>query len=230
MNFNDSQLSSDKQIVNMQKDFNVVLQQELSDLEEIISKLKEQERSMTADNKNNEYTKVIENIRESIKKVENIVYGTKNITPKTNYTLSIPDELRKVTKVDTETHISPVRSKEEYDRHNTLKNAKSPHRRRNPLQKIGISALLSKFSLNKGNRPTPQTKNDANYLASKDKWIYHRIVIAECDRRKKIIHNQADIVRLLLLYMILRPTCRYMSVIANVANTQFENYVNLLNN
>lgn len=41
-------------------------------------------------------------------------------------------------------------------------------------------------------------------------------------------HNQIDIIRLFLLYMMMRPTCRYLPTITAIANAQFEILMTLL--
>lgn len=44
----------------------------------------------------------------------------------------------------------------------------------------------------------------------------------KCNTDYIIKHNQIDIIRLFLLFMMLRPNCRHLSVISTVANTQFD--------
>lgn len=43
-----------------------------------------------------------------------------------------------------------------------------------------------------------------------------------CKPHDIILSDQCDIVRMILLYMMLRPNCRYISRLCNVANDQFE--------
>ena len=43
-----------------------------------------------------------------------------------------------------------------------------------------------------------------------------------CKPHDIILSDQCDIVRTILLYMMLRPNCRYISTLCNVANDQFE--------
>lgn len=43
-----------------------------------------------------------------------------------------------------------------------------------------------------------------------------------CEPHDIILSGQCDIVRMILLYMMLRPNCRYISRLCNVANDQFE--------
>lgn len=43
-----------------------------------------------------------------------------------------------------------------------------------------------------------------------------------CKPHDIILSGQCDIVRMILLYMMLRPNCRYISRLCNVANDQFE--------
>ncbi len=44
----------------------------------------------------------------------------------------------------------------------------------------------------------------------------------ECQPREIIKHNQIDIVRLLLLYMMINPNCRFLPTICNITNIQYD--------
>ena len=50
----------------------------------------------------------------------------------------------------------------------------------------------------------------------------HRDFHNHCDPRNEIRHHQIDIIRLFLLYLMLRPNCKYMSRVAQIANDQFD--------
>lgn len=50
----------------------------------------------------------------------------------------------------------------------------------------------------------------------------------ECDFSLVCKNNQIDIIRLFLLYMMLRPTCKYLPTITTIANDQFDILLQLL--
>ncbi len=50
----------------------------------------------------------------------------------------------------------------------------------------------------------------------------------ECEFSKICKNNQIDIIRLFLLYMMLRPTCKYLPTITTIANDQFDILLELL--
>lgn len=49
-------------------------------------------------------------------------------------------------------------------------------------------------------------------------WAYD----SHCDPREKCVTNQLDILRLMLLFMTLRPTCRYLPRMCRIATTQLD--------
>ena len=76
-----------------------------------------------------------------------------------------------------------------------------------------------------------------DYTQTMHRNKYHNIsnIVAQnthpnCDPHRKIATNQIDIIRLLLLYLTLRPTCRYCSRIASITNEQFDILLSLEEN
>lgn len=64
---------------------------------------------------------------------------------------------------------------------------------------------------------------------------FHTIVIADietqshCNSHPQNCSRQLDIIRLLLLYMTLRPTCPYIHTISSVATNQLDVYISMIN-
>lgn len=252
MKFNDFRLSSDKECEILKKSYSNVLQQEVDDLSEILEKMVIQKENIERENVSGEYGDILIKLTEDIEKLKNIVHSTiYSKSMPTSYTLNVPSSFRKVTKMAEPNGLSPFRSIEENERAREYMESVSPtpnvplepstpitpntptqpstpsspntpttnSRRSRPMRGFSIANIIKKFALNK--------EKSATTIALKDRWRYHTIVATACHPRKQILHNQSDILRLLLLYMVLRPTCRYMSVIANITNSQFESYVSL---
>lgn len=77
----------------------------------------------------------------------------------------------------------------------------------NAFRQIDIS-LGKLFGFKKSSLPTSLNKN---------KPLPH-----ECQPNEIIKHNQIDIVRLLLLYMMINPNCRFLPTICNITNAQYD--------
>lgn len=60
--------------------------------------------------------------------------------------------------------------------------------------------------------------HDPQGIPPMHEWAYN----SHCDPREKCVTNQLDILRLMLLFMTLRPTCRYMPRMCRVATTQLD--------
>lgn len=228
MKFNDYKLSSDKECEILKSNYDKVFKQEIDDLNEILEKMTNQRDNLQKENISGRYSQLIDKLDEDILKLENIVRSTmyRKSTP-SSYTLNIPSNLRKVNKLADNNGLSPVRSIEENERHqeyinnnsNTPTLTPNPPRRGRPIRGFAITDLLDKFSL-KSNKKSAT-------MAPIDRFRYHTIIATSCRPHNKIMHSQIDIIRLLLLYLTLRPHCQYTSIISTIANDQFESYVNL---
>lgn len=51
---------------------------------------------------------------------------------------------------------------------------------------------------------------------------FHNTPPVECEPRSAIFTNQIDLIRLMLIYLMLRPNCKYLSRIATIANCQLD--------
>lgn len=54
------------------------------------------------------------------------------------------------------------------------------------------------------------------------------ILSEECQPKNVLLHNQIDIIRLFLLYLMLKPNCKYLSSITTIANSQFDILLELM--
>lgn len=270
MKFNDYNITSEKDSEYINKCYNKVFKQEIEDLNEIISKMENQRETLQSANDFNKYDHLIEKITSDIEKLKNIVHSTMNTkSSPITYNLSIPNSFRQATKLNENEYLSPVRSIEENERHesfsenlpsipNDNENATLPNNlpnetistptrqpgsngndtfdeiidrpkssgnirtrstRRSPLGNFSLASIFQRFAI--------KNKKSATKIALHNRMRYHTVIATHCPHEKMIHHNQIDIIRLLLLYLTLRPHCRYASVISRIANDQLDCYVEM---
>ena len=124
--------------------------------------------------------------------------------------------------------------------------AQNTNKRNSPMQSNPISNFIKQFNVNiskmfgasrtKGAQKKDispkkcETNNQSFFqpysypdldstIGYRDRHWEHR---EHCDPRNEIKHHQIDIIRLFLLYLMLRPNCKYMSRVAQIANDQFD--------
>ena len=124
--------------------------------------------------------------------------------------------------------------------------AQNTNKRNSPMQSNPISNFIKQFNVNiskmfgvsrtkgaqkKDISPKKCETNNQNFfqpysypdldstIGYRDRHWEHR---EHCDPRNEIKHHQIDIIRLFLLYLMLRPNCKYMSRVAQIANDQFD--------
>ena len=124
--------------------------------------------------------------------------------------------------------------------------AQNTNKRNSPMQSNPISNFIKQFNVNiskmfgesrtkgaqkKDTSPKKCETNNQNFfqpysypdldstIGYRERHWEHR---EHCDPRNEIKHHQIDIIRLFLLYLMLRPNCKYMSRVAQIANDQFD--------
>ena len=127
---------------------------------------------------------------------------------------SMPNSSNNITSPDTA--ISP--------RNNEVPSRNS--RRRNPMQGNILSAFAKALFLkNKANKENNLfSTNIQPIIADHRQNRFHNIIVQGegCDPRRKLITGQVDLLRLLILFIALRPHSRYCSRIASIASSQFD--------
>lgn len=228
MKFNDYKIVNEKESELLKTHYQKILSEEISDLNEILEKMYKQRDILTTTS----HPKILEKLNADIHKLEDIVHNFNyHKTPQNTYTLSIPNEYRKVTKLD-DSRLSPYRSTVE----NSRSTLKTTNKRHCPKQSPSIFNILNRFKVKKETLPR---ENRLRFHTIVDDSTYNNIIYNnininddhrtrhDCPPEKEVMHNQIDIVRLLLLYMLLRPTCKHMSIIASITSSEFDNYVEL---
>lgn len=217
MKFNDYKLINDKESIALNNTYSKIVKQEVDDLNEILEKMYKQRDILEKESSKELVVPILKKLNEDIHKLEEIVHNNSySKVFDTTYSLSIPSSHKKVRKLDEE-RLSPYRSIEENEGYlNTP--IRTRQQRGRPLQSLGVINLFKNFGIK---------KNPLNNEVFDNRLRYHTVITTTCHPHKQIVNNQIDIVRLLLLYMLLRPTCKYMPIIASITNNQFESYVNL---
>lgn len=104
--------------------------------------------------------------------------------------------------------------------------------RRNPSQSNILSAFAKAFSINSRalfqknaqNKGTNTSKTHYEFAEDPLRNRFHRIIStsSQCSPEKKAVTNQIDLLRLLLLFIALRPHCRYCARISAITSNQFD--------
>jgi ATP phosphoribosyltransferase len=96
-------------------------------------------------------------------------------------------------------------------------------KRNSPMQGSIISNLTKSLFMRK-------QKKDIYNIPLEHRNRFHNVISQgeECNPKKRMISNQIDLLRLLLLFVALRPNCKYLSRVARVANTQLEVLMELI--
>ena len=236
MSFNDFITLNDKDYQIMQDKYNQILVAETEDLREIHTKMVEQKSALSQMNADGRYDDVLNKMTENIGELQslisnnnsNIYYNAKAPEfpqPRRASVLAIPDG----------TAISPVRSEKEMAEHGHASSNLPPvnetaptpprqmtRKRNSPMPSTRIASFIQSLL---GKRK----KNiDMNIHADNPQNRFHNIELMQhCHPRNRIESSQIDIIRLLLLYMALRPNCRYISRLAHIASDQFNVLINL---
>ena len=238
MRFNDYVTLSDQDYQRIRTNYDKILAEETRDLEDIVKKMQSQKETLHNNNSNNRYDQIIQKLDQNIAELSTIIINNSSNLKSSQipqikgfFDNSYPNE---------EIAQSPIRSKWEIEQHNNTNNimpikdntsnpAKTPNRsnlinnlkRNSPMQSNFFASIFKKFNLS--NKQSAKTIDPINNR-------FHNIVATNCNDHSSIIYNQEEIVRLLLLYMLLRPNCRYIHRLSSITLDQFSAYSNLTRN
>lgn len=251
MNFNDFSTPSERDYKIMKQNYDKILISETQDLQDIHSKMLEQRANLLASNTDSRYDSIITKLDSNINELGNIISNNQsNILYKSPLIpLSRGIKSNPINVAQTDEAISPIRSREEIERHNRyngvinnpsnnipsddvgrnpspampITSPVNTNKRNSPMQSNPLSNLIKQFNLS--------WKKSKKQIISEDthRNRFHNISIAhkKCEPHDIIIGSQIDIIRLLLLYLALRPNCKYLSRIAHITNEQFESLLTI---
>lgn len=121
------------------------------------------------------------------------------------------------------TNINPDNIKNTPENRSNNSSSNKNRRRNSPLQS-NILSTIAKTIFNK--------RISKKNIITDDKYRnrFHNTFIqtSSCNPHRKIVTNQLDILRLLLLYISLRPRCRQIDCLTTIANEQYEILVTMI--
>jgi len=220
MQYNDNNLTNDKSCFCIRQKFNESLSEEQKDLKEIYDKMLDQRNLLAESIKDNKY--IIDNAGKTLNQLRNI------ITTNSQSVHTMDEAYGKVP------HSSDIPNSNTNIPNNYFPNGNTPNsiptpnvpntnipnqrrnliQRRNPLQNSIFAPISSLFI-----KKNPEQKN---------RFHNTQHIQSNCNPRQKVITGQIDLIRLLLLFITLRPHCRYLSSISTITSSQFDILLNLI--
>lgn len=253
MNYNDFITLNDRDYNIMKQNYDRILENETQDLKEILNKMKNHREELMKLNVDSRHDDILLKLDQNIDDLSSIIANNNSNILYKSKTPEIPQIKglfsNKLSRMDTDPSdvISPIRSIDEMKRQNHINeelNNRIPNsddtgrrpspalpnespmqnnrsrtlKRNSPMPGNIISNFIKQFSLN-----SKKTKKSMSIDTHRNR--FHNIISLHrpCNEHDHIMGSQIDIIRLLLLYIALRPNCKYLSRIATIANDQFEN-------
>lgn len=224
MIYNDYKFATDQEYNIMKKSYTQSLANKNSDLGEICQKMEKQRDFLKTHNTSHQFADALQKLDNSIKHLKRIVESNdreiNKLLAKVSHSQidndTVISPFRHLTEIpDADTPLPPTNNDSSSNINETTPNSiqakRSCPQQGNPIFNAfrQIDVRLGKmFGFKKSSVPTSLNKN---------KSLPH-----ECQPSEIIKHNQMDIVRLLLLYMMINPNCRFLPTICNVANAQYD--------
>lgn len=239
MKYQDYATPSDTTLNIMKQNYDSLIESETQDLQEILEKMKRQRTSIADQNINGRYDDILSKLDENILELENLINSnhTQINSKRTHSTIPSFLGLKKVKKLDNSDAISPIRSIEENNSvlapsnnntnqtpsdvtPNTPSNQSPTQiktKRNSPTKRYTLSYAIEQFN-QKLNSLFVYKKSTRTRVQNR----FHNTPPVECEPRSAIYTNQIDLIRLMLIYLMLRPNCKYLSRIATIANCQLD--------
>jgi len=239
MGFNDFITLSDRDYAVMKQKYDKILENETNDLQEILTKMLDQKSNLEKINMDGRYDSVISKLNGNIDELNRLISNNNSNILYKSKVAEIP-HIKGLIVDSSGTAITPVRGKMEMENHanmstpidpnmgnRNLDNVETPispirqntNKRNSPMQSSFVSNIIKQFTLNKRKK----------IVTNEPKNRFHNIITLhkKCEPHNILLGSQIDIIRLLLLYLTLRPNCKYLSRLATIANDQFDIYLNL---
>lgn len=240
MKYQDYATPSDTTLNIMKQNYDSLIESETQDLQEILEKMKRQRNSIADQNINGRYDDILSKLDENILELENLINSNHTQINSKRSLSTIPSflGLKKAKKLDNSEAISPIRSIEENNSilapSNNADTSQTPSevapnipseqtptqiktKRNSPTKRYTLSYAIEQFN-QKLNSLFVYKKSTRSRVQNR----FHNTPPAECEPRSAIFTNQIDLIRLMLIYLMLRPNCKYLSRIATIANCQLD--------
>lgn len=247
--YNDYQVADNLSIKAMRQKFDEIHNLETQDLNEIYKKMTEQRQILTIANNNGKLNMAIEKLSNCISNLETII--NKN-SRQNNHTLRYHnglycDKIATKTNLPDSDVYGKIPSQFDMDQHSATPPLESNQNTQQPSPQNGFNNINSGANLDTP-QPSP-TRPKRNYpmqgsiisRLAKSLFVNHKkeryssilpkyrnrfhntfVQNDDCHPRQHLVNNQIDLIRLLLLFVALRPNCKYLSRIANITSTQLD--------
>ena len=225
MEYNDYAILSDQDYVTLQKHFEKIRTNEKNDLEEILHKLEDQHKVFNSFSPADTYNDIKVKIANDIELLKNIIYGKSNYIKNLSLKPEIPappNEFKNSFFINN----LPINNKNTNKTYTHRQNSNT-NLFANLLQKLNFSRL--KNTTNNHSLPQAQTHTNRKYEYYSD-YDYKKHKNTEphdCSPLEKVCIQQLDIIRLILLYITLRPNCPYIHSLSTIAVDQLDIYLKI---
>jgi hypothetical protein len=213
--YDDFKIASDNESLKISNELSKVKTQEVKDLVDIHLSMSSQINRLKNLNKDGKYTKILKTTENNIKTLQNII----NTESREN---------SKIQKLDND-----VFGKVPHDSDLTHSPSTKVQKKKwgFPMQGSIIDVLAK--SLRKKNNIVTNSNYNMKYhnmyvdeianINNYDNWHNDN-----CDQERKLVTNQIDILRLLVLFVALRPRCHYTPNICRMADDQMSVLIDLI--
>lgn len=253
MSYNDYKLVTKEEQNIIRQKFDESFESEEQDLQEIYEKMLEQKQNLEHNNFDGKLNSAIDLANKNIDELKNIL---RKIGPRKNTTFPNIFSKNSTSKLNNENDVFgkvphsstiinhennqsnnidrtlPEESNNRFHNNINFDNPQTPPsparitRRRSPLQKNILANIAESIfsNIKNKNKPSIVITEDLHRNRFHNTFVLHE----SCQPRRKMITGQIDLIRLLLLFMALRPQHRYCSKIAQLTNSQFDILLNLV--
>lgn len=225
--YNDNILANNQQYDNMRKAYQFSHNSDIFDLKQIAEKMKEQRESFRLENRANEYDEIIRKIDNDISDLDCII----NISNRASNFSHKASNKNTLNRILSKHHISKQTTNQTMLNSSQIDN-KIPIKKTTLFRRLSSRIYHNLSAINNRLRcrnkvpihNDPLHNNQPNYpLTNYSIDLDSGLNVATmCEPRRQLYTNQLDIIRLLLLYMALRPNNHHCHRICNITLSQFE--------
>lgn len=226
MEYNDNQIVCNQTANTINRKHSDIRALETQDLQEILSKMNYQKSQLLRENHDSKYNKIIEIFDENINSINNMIsrgqqYQKKSVISALNS--FAPDVYGKVP------HESTLSLEQSTPQSPNVQNTR---KRRFPMQGSILSSITKSFMPKRKSSVASQHHSDCEHkYYQRDcnhDWECEHHHRPDCNPKDKLVTNQIDLLRLLLLYITLRPHNPCTHRICNVCTEQFDVLMQLI--
>lgn len=235
--YNDYQIISDKDSQNMRREYQTVRTMEVNDLQDIFNRMTEQKDNIYRNNSDGKMNNILEIFSRNLNDLSQIIHNTNTLKAQNFKSSNKQTIFSKLTKSLFARAKQMNASFPQNKFHNTIKEKPYQNRFHNTISTVTQQNFEHCYECDCNdyfNNPKyndysrPQHNNYCDFCNEK-KWDFESHPRHECDSDKKMITMQIDLLRLMILFISLRPKCPYLSKICSIADNQFSVLLSLIN-